>query len=172
MRSGWPSIPITPAWGSDDLRQRSTSSSSATVRRSSPCPLRPRHHLLCLSLTPVTVSRWRARAAMTRETCAWPAVARGKRSRSRRESPSTLGSAASAGVRKEKKNARRGAPGSPASASVSGVSTSGGEDGEGHCSVVCRCASSRRRATASVEQLKKSQQISNFLFLLNSKMIL
>lgn len=68
---------------------------------------------------------------------AWPAVARGKRSRSRRESPSASGSAASAGATttKKKKTARRGARGSPASpldysgASGSGASTSGGEDG-------------------------------------------
>jgi len=64
---------------------------------------------------------------------AWPAVARGKRSRSRRESPSA--SAASADAKKEKKKARRGARGSPASpldysgGSGSGASTSGGEDG-------------------------------------------
>jgi hypothetical protein len=72
---------------------------------------------------------------------AWPAVARGKRSRSRRDSPSASGSAASAGAatttttKKKKKTARRGARGSPASpldysgASGSGASTSGGEDG-------------------------------------------
>ncbi|PWZ18519.1 hypothetical protein Zm00014a_043897, partial [Zea mays] len=73
---------------------------------------------------------------------AWPAVARGKRSRSRRESPSASGSAASAGATtttttKKKKTARRGARGSPASpldysgasGSGSGASTSGGEDG-------------------------------------------
>ncbi|CAD6338881.1 unnamed protein product [Miscanthus lutarioriparius] len=64
---------------------------------------------------------------------AWPAVARGKRSRSRRESPSA--SAASADAKKEKKKARRGSRGSPASpldysgGSGSGASTSGGEDG-------------------------------------------
>jgi hypothetical protein len=64
---------------------------------------------------------------------AWPAVARGKRSRSRRESPSASGSAASAGATtttKKKKTARRGARGSPASPlDYSGASTSGGEDG-------------------------------------------
>ncbi|KAG2607533.1 hypothetical protein PVAP13_4NG252200 [Panicum virgatum] len=72
---------------------------------------------------------------------AWPAVARGKRSRSRRAgSPSASGSAsASAGpaavASKEdgrKKKPRRGARGSPASPldySGSGASTSGGEDG-------------------------------------------
>ncbi|KAG0515347.1 hypothetical protein BDA96_10G270300 [Sorghum bicolor] len=72
---------------------------------------------------------------------AWPAVARGKRSRSsRRESPSASASAASADAKKEekkKKKARRGARGSPASpmdysggsGSGSGASTSGGEDG-------------------------------------------
>ncbi|CAN6200973.1 unnamed protein product [Urochloa humidicola] len=78
---------------------------------------------------------------------AWPAVARGKRSRSRRAgTPSASGSAASAGAapasaaektekKKTKKKARRGARGSPASpldysgGSGSGASTSGGEDG-------------------------------------------
>ncbi|CAD6336074.1 unnamed protein product [Miscanthus lutarioriparius] len=64
---------------------------------------------------------------------AWPVVARGKRSRSRRESPSA--SAASADAKEKKKKARRGARGSPASpldysgGSGSGASTSGGEDG-------------------------------------------
>ncbi|TKW22118.1 hypothetical protein SEVIR_4G207900v4 [Setaria viridis] len=74
---------------------------------------------------------------------AWPAVARGKRSRSRRAgTPSASGSASAGAAAKEdeeeekkKKKGRRGARGSPASpldysgGSGSGASTSGGEDG-------------------------------------------
>ncbi|KAG8075138.1 hypothetical protein GUJ93_ZPchr0006g42528 [Zizania palustris] len=75
---------------------------------------------------------WRAGAAegKEKEEMAWPTVARGKRSRSRRRSPSRSGSAATKG------RWARGSPASPldySGRSGSGASTSGGEDG-GFCS--------------------------------------
>ncbi|CAN6193993.1 unnamed protein product [Urochloa humidicola] len=96
---------------------------------------------------------------------AWPAVARGKRSRSRRAgTPSASGSAASAGTAaavetetNKKKMARRGARGSPASpldfsgGSGSGASTSGGEDGAfcSHPAAPAAAAASYQLATAT-----------------------
>jgi hypothetical protein len=67
-----------------------------------------------------------------REGLAWPSVARGKRSRSRRGSSPSAGSG-SADATKKKKRARRAARGSPPSpldySAGSGASTSGGDDG-------------------------------------------
>ncbi|CAN6216161.1 unnamed protein product [Urochloa humidicola] len=97
---------------------------------------------------------------------AWPAVARGKRSRSRRAgTPSASGSAASAGTAAaadtdtttKKKKARRGARGSPASpldfsgGSGSGASTSGGEDGAfcSHPAAPAAAAAAYQLATAT-----------------------
>ncbi|CAO1948675.1 unnamed protein product [Urochloa humidicola] len=98
---------------------------------------------------------------------AWPAMARGKRSRSRRAgTPSASGSAASAGAapaateteKKREKKARRGARGSPASpldfsgGSGSGASTSGGEDG-------AFCSHPAAPAAAAVYQLSTATAV-------------
>ncbi|KAK8455703.1 hypothetical protein SEVIR_4G207900v4 [Setaria viridis] len=100
---------------------------------------------------------------------AWPAVARGKRSRSRRAgTPSASGSASAGAAAKEdeeeekkKKKGRRGARGSPASpldysgGSGSGASTSGGEDGA-FCS---QPAPASATAAPSIKRLPEIQQL-------------
>jgi hypothetical protein len=65
-----------------------------------------------------------------RERLAWPSVARGKRSRSRRGSSPSAGSADATKKKKRARRAARGSPPSPLDYSAgSGASTSGGDDG-------------------------------------------
>jgi hypothetical protein len=102
-----------------------------------------------------------------RERLAWPSVARGKRSRSRRGSSPSAGSG-SADATTKKKRARRAARGSPPSpldySAVSAASTSGGEDGA-FCSppVVLSSAAGGAGVVPNVEPVTSKVRVLPFL---------
>uniref|UniRef100_A0ACD6A6K0 Uncharacterized protein n=1 Tax=Avena sativa TaxID=4498 RepID=A0ACD6A6K0_AVESA len=105
--------------------------------------------------TPENSSPASGGAAAKDEEKAWPAVTRGKRSRSsRRRSPSGSGSAA-------KGRWARGSPASPlefSGVSGSGASTSGGEDGA-FCSPPATSTAACRQATATAAPPSSSAKV-------------